>query len=210
VASPVTRTVYPTNTLANQATNYFFSITNLVDANCVANQPGDILGVVTNTIYPIPAAPVITLQSTNCLGAPALLVASVPVGFTVDWYDAQTNLLLRGSNAYAPAIVTNGPVTNVYLVAARFDAPGVDCASTNLQVSLAWQGCLAFTFSSIQTNIVLQWYGNYVLQNSTNLTPPVSWMDLTVGMGGGILNFWTNSTAPPPTNNFFRLFGPTN
>ena len=69
VGSPVTlvRTVNPTNSIGvNTASNNVYFVTNVEDANtCIGNLPGDITGVVTNTINPLPTATVNLIGTTD-------------------------------------------------------------------------------------------------------------------------------------------------
>jgi hypothetical protein len=113
--------------------------------------------------------------------------------------------LLAGSPVYTP---TNSELgTYTYNVLAR--DTNSECLSGFIQVQFVIDPCISGITLGNGTNAVIQWYGNFVLQSATNLTPPVDWTDLIQG-GAGVTNYWTNSTVPPPADNFFRLYAPTN
>jgi hypothetical protein len=212
VASPAVRTVFPTNVLPNLPTNYSFWVGNLTDRNCTAGLH-DLTGTNTVTINPLPPAPVSVGIVTNCAGItnPPLLV-TVVANATADWYDStKTILLATNTLSYIPPIAAAGMYTNY--AQARYTNLTTQCVSATMTpVVLVEQDCTN-AISSITldngTNAVIQWYGNFVLQSATNITPPASWTNLVQG-GVGITNFWTNSVVPPPPANFFRLYAPTN
>ncbi len=220
-STPLIRFVSPTNFIANIATNYFYSVTNLSDRNSsTSDTTNDLLGVAVVTVDPVPTNPPVSLGvQTNCFDVAVQLLVSVPTNFTADWFDSNTNALPNGSGTtnfvYLPTnsvsiFGTNTSVTNVYLAASRFDDVNANCASTNLTtVLLVLQRCTnQLSVSRAGTNALIQWYGNYVLQTNTDLST-TNWGTVTQGLPGASF-IWTNSTAPPPANNFFRLFAPTN
>jgi hypothetical protein len=217
-----TFTVVPTNAFTDSAfTNvyYVLAISNNATA-CAGNPPGDITGQVNVTVDPVAAPPTNNGDRTSCYNVAVPLSVSVPPGFTADWYSNAT-LVASGTNVYVPPVPislgtnnTGGPnssLTNTYLVLARYIDPNLtNCYSPGTDVSLISLLCTN-TITSItasNNNALISWSGNYVLQSTTNLTPPTVWMNVSTGALGA--NTWTNSMVPPPTNNFFRLYAPTN
>lgn len=167
------------------------------------------------TIYPVAAPPTNDGNKTSCYNVAVPLSVSVPPGVTADWYSNLT-LVASGTNVYVPPVPinlgTNLSVTNTYSVTARFVDSNlmVGCYSPPTNVSLISLSCtnVITSIAPSGTNAIIQWYGNYVLQNATNLTPPVTW--IPVINGGPRKNVWTNAMVSPPPNNFFRLCAPTN
>lgn len=205
--SPAVRTITATNINPNAPLAFTFWISALSDANCIA-EPSDLTGTNTLTIYPNPPAPVSLGNVTNCFGItnPPISV-TVTNGATADWFDANTNLVFSGTLNFVPTNTAVGVYTNLALT--RLTNSG--CTSADFTpVLFVIQNCTneisGITVSG--TNAIVQWYGNFVLQSATNLTPPVDWTTLT--QGGSGTNFWTNSTVPPPADTFFRLYAPTN
>jgi hypothetical protein len=126
---------------------------------------------------------------------------------TVNWYDSTgTNLLARNvaTNAFIPTNSTPGNypyyaqavATNNY-VSPLMEVPFVvlDCLSTNASISVVGG-----------TNISVSWFGNLELQGTTNLAPPVNWVDIFTNPVVG----WTNiiQTNGNPPNEFFRVVVP--
>jgi hypothetical protein len=101
-----TRTVYPTNSFgANTASNNVYYVTNLVDANSIGNQAGDITGAVTNTINPQPTASLLSFVSTNCNEGPVYTLTNRLTGsgpWTVSWNDG----VVQTTNGPAGSAVT--------------------------------------------------------------------------------------------------------
>jgi hypothetical protein len=147
---------------------------------------------------------------TNCVSVanPGLAV-TVTAGATADWYDGNMTSVLTNSLTFTNGNQLPGVYTNY--VFARFI--NSDCPSTNYATILFVNEICTNQISSITldngTNAVIQWYGDFVLESTTNLLPPVNWLTLTQGVGGQN-NFWTNPILAPPTNSFFRLYAPTN
>jgi hypothetical protein len=81
--------------------------------------------------------------------------------------------------------------------------------STNLtQFTLVSQPCTnqLFIVNSGTNHGTIQWYGNFVLQAATDLTPPVVWTPVWTGSVAPNSFSWSN---PPPVQ-YFRLYAPTN
>jgi hypothetical protein len=189
-------------------TTNFYWITNLADGSGSNAAPAN-LGATNEFVFiPLPANSLLSATLTNCVDITNPPLTVVPGGGnTVNWYDATTNLVATATNSFTPTNQTVG--THTFYVT-EVNAGG--CESTNyVQVDLVIQACTnAINSISLQnTNAIIEWYGNYVLQHATNLTPPVTWYTLTQGSPGAF-NFWTNSTTPPPDENYFRLYAPTN
>jgi hypothetical protein len=212
---PVTNTftVVPTNTAPNLSyTNIYFvhSVSNN-GTLCIGDQTPDLTGAVDVVINPLPPPPISLGNVTNCFGItnPPLSV-TVTNGATADWFDATTNLLFSGTTNYISSNTAPGVYTNY----AQTRLINSGCVSaTFTPVLFVVENCTN-AISSITlnngTNAIVQWYGNFVLQSATNLSPPpVYWTNLVQG-GAGVTNFWTNSTVPPPADTFFRLYAPTN
>jgi hypothetical protein len=166
---------------------------------------------VTLYINPVPPAPVPVMAFvTNCITVPnPALAVTVTNGATADWFDANmasvfTNSLTFTNTSQLPGIYTN------YIFASFNNS---DCLSTNFATIVFVNQICTNQISSITldngTNAIIQWYGDFVLESTTNLLPPANWSILKQGMGGQD-NFWTNPILSPPTNSFFRLYAPTN
>jgi len=166
------------------------------------------------TVNPLPLAPTIATNQFGCAGItnPTLAVLLSTPGDGAHWYNSDGSLVTTNlAPFYVPTnsalMSITDPITNRYFVA---EVSPAGCESTNrLEVDLVLQPCPTnLTISLVDTNAVLEWYGNYFLQQSFTLTP-LNWLTLTQGVGG-ITNKWTNAVLVPPTNNFFRLYAPTN
>ena len=206
--SPATllRTVYPTNSFgAHTPSNNVYYITSVQDTNMC--EPGDILGTNTIVVNPLPSGvPVSNGNKTNCVG-----VANPPLTVTdtnsVIWYDTHGDVMASYTNSFTPTNSTTGVWT---YYAAEVSASG--CTNGNvIQVNLVLVPCtnLITSITLSGTNVLISWSGDYVLQSATNLTPPVMWTPVFTQAVVAPYT-WTNSTVPPPTNNFFRLYAPTN
>ena len=205
-----------TNTLPNTAVTNYYWVTSVTNSDsCMGNQPGDITGTNLVIVDPVTAPPTNNGNMTSCYNVAVPLSVSVPPGFTVDWYSNATRVA-SGTNVYVPPVPinlgTNSSLTNTYDVFARFIDPNLtNCYSLGTNVSLISLFCtnMITSITPSGTNVLISWSGNYVLQSTTNLTPPVTWTT-NVFTGATGPNTWTNSTVPPPTDNFFRLYAPTN
>jgi hypothetical protein len=104
--------------------------------------------------------------------------------------------------------------TQTFWAAARFDDPLLtnSCRSAALtNVSLFSTNCspeISINFSGTNGAGTVQWYGNWILQGTTNLgLGPGGWVNLTGPTNfGPRIYHWSN---PPPIE-FFRLYAPTN
>lgn len=209
-----TYTVFPTNAPSYAvATNQYYVSVLMDTYGCIANSQSGLMG--TNVVFvdPVATNPPSSLGDvTNCSDVAVLLSVTVPPGFTADWFAESTlkNRLASSTTNYVPPVPT--PLgTSTYYVVARFDDPNLTntCISPATNVSLVSLMCTnqisSITLSG--TNAVIQWSGDYVLLQSSNLAPAY-WTVVTQGVAG--LNLFTNPVMPPPTNDFFRLFAPTN
>jgi hypothetical protein len=157
-------------------------------------------------INPLPSGvPVSNGNQTNCVG-----VANSPLTVTdtnsVIWYDSSGNVVASFTNSFTPTNRTLGVWT---YYSAEVNASG--CTNGNiLAVNLVLVPCTnqITSITTMRTNALVSWNGNYVLQSTTNLTQPVIWMNVSTGAVGP--NTWTNSMVATPNNNFFRLYAPTN
>jgi hypothetical protein len=88
------------------------------------------------------------------------------------------------------------------------------CYSPGTNVMLISLPCTNTITSIIPsgTNVLVSWTGNYLLQGTTNLLPPINWVNIYTGAVGQAIgpNIWTNSDVTPPADMFFRLSAPTN
>ena len=211
--TPYALPVFLTNNYPDVTTNYTFAITNLADSATNTISPSD-LDAVAITVFPIPTnAPVaIVTNIATCYDVVTNFTVTLDSSnFTASWFDATgTNLLATGLSFTATNAMSGAVATNIYYVHAKFNATNCECYSyVTAMVSVAFWPCtnqLHLNSSTSNKTVVINWYGNYVLEHSTNLLNPMGWMYLTQGVVGP--NTWTNSTVPPPTNNFFRLFAP--
>src|SRR5208282_779416 len=94
-----------TNTLANLATNFVFTVTSVTNADtCAGNQPGDLTCTNTVTVNPRPTASLVTAQ-TICNGQSSLVQLQANLTglgpWTVTWSDGvvQTTNAAGGSGA---------------------------------------------------------------------------------------------------------------
>jgi hypothetical protein len=211
-SSPFNRGILtPTNsTLAQIITNY--SIVRLTDMyGATTTSSNDLTGSAKVIVDPYTNGPPVAQSSLNssCVTIPIPLSVSVPNGFTAIWFDANTNLLTNGVTAYVPA-APGVPATNVYLVAAIYNDTNLTdgCSSPYAAITNIFENCSQEESIHLTgTNVVISWNGNFILQNTTNLVPPITWMNVYTGALGP--NFLTNSVAQPPID-FFRLYSPTN
>jgi hypothetical protein len=217
-ATPFTRTVTVVNPLPNAAVTNYYSVTNLSDSSpATTSSSNDLSGLIALKVDPTPAAPPASLgDQFSCYGLPATLGVTVPAGFTADWYSDSTgtNLLLSASTTLTTNLLASSLVaTQTFWAAARFNDPLLTnyCRSAALtNVSLISTNCPPdiSIFSGSNGAGTLQWYGNWILQGTTNLSlGAAGWRDLTgpTNFGPRIYS-WSN---PPPIQ-FFRLYAPTN
>src|ERR1041385_7423676 len=201
-----TRLVVTNNPSHTAPTNYTFTVTALTDSHCTAGA-GDLTGNAVITVNPTPLAPASLGNQTGCVGItnPPLRVTLSSGGDTVNWYDAATNLVSSGPTSFVPTNQTAGTFQYFATEVSPFA-----CESTNrTEVDLTLETCTnSLSISLMDTNAVVHWYGNFVLQSTTNLSPAF-WLTVTTGTGG-TNNSWTNAVTLPPTNNFYRLYAPTN
>ncbi|HEY5915610.1 MAG TPA: PKD-like domain-containing protein [Verrucomicrobiae bacterium] len=182
------------------------AITSLIDsADCAAT---DLSGSKIEIKLANPMVPLSDGNITSCLGLtfPPLSV-TVTNGEHVDWFSAMNlGILLRSNSiSFTPTNAVEG--TNRYYAEAYFEG---GCVSARREVWLILQPCTnQLSISLENTNAVVQWYGNYVLQSATS---PFFWPSNVLAIGlGGTNNYWTNPVTPPePPVNFFRLYAPTN
>ncbi len=211
-ATPATRLVMLTNYLPDVPTNYFFSITNLADGSGTGtSSANDLTGLVQIQVDPLPAAsPTNHGDLTNCIANPNLaLSVSVPLNFTADWYSSSNiqnqYLVAAGTNIYTPTNKILGAHT--FYVVTRFNDTNATCQSGATNVTLTLVDCTNLVVFRFRTNqFILDWYGTNVLQTNSDLTCLGCWSNAATGILG--LNYWTNSTVPPPAQNFFRLLVP--
>jgi hypothetical protein len=156
----------------------------------------------------VPGPPQFVSNYTNCAGAsnPPLVVGVTDPSQLINWYSDSTGTNLLAWNVatntfvptnaapgnytfYAQAVATNeyvspNPLTSVTLTL-------LDCLSTNASINVVGG-----------TNISVSWFGNLVLQDTTNLAPP-NWVDIFTNPAVG----WTNiilTNGNPPIE-FFRV-----
>jgi hypothetical protein len=209
---PLIRTNFLTNTTLLPFTNVYW-VTNVADLYSTNGFMSNDTGTATIVVDPIDTNPPISLGNvTNCSDVAVPLSVTVPAGFTADWYADPTMMtnLAFSTTVYVPP-VTNTASTNIYYVFARFNDPNLtnSCVSPYTNITLVSTLCTnqisSITLSG--TNAVIRWSGDYILLQSSNLIPGY-WTYVTQGVPG--LNLFTNPITPPPPNDFFRLFAPTN
>jgi hypothetical protein len=203
--------VAPVNASQNNPTQVVYTVASLVDngapTTCPAG-PQDITNNAVVTINPTPAAPTNPVSQIGCVGLTnAPLSVSVAAAHSAVWYtNASGGNSIFVGDIFNPTNAVQG--TNRFYASSRDNA--TSCESANrVEADLVLQPCAnQLSIALAGTNVLVSWYGNYVLQNSTNLAPAY-WMYVTQGLGG-IMNTSTIPALPPPTNNFFRLYAPTN
>jgi hypothetical protein len=210
-ALPLIRTNMLTNLTTVPFTNVYW-VTNLIDAHSTNSLTTNDTGIAVIVVDPFSTnLPASLGNVTNCSDVAVPLMVAVPAGFTADWYaDAGLTTLLASSTTNFVQPVSATPSTNTYYVVARFNDPNLTaCYSPYTNITEVTQLCTnqisSITLSG--TNAIVKWSGDYLLLQSSNLAPPY-WTVVTQGVVG--LNLFTNPTTPPPTNNFFLLFAPTN
>jgi hypothetical protein len=142
---------------------------------------------------------------TNCVGLtnPPLSVAPS----LANWYFGTNRVSPFSASSYVP---TNTTVGDYQYTAVAVNGQGCESAEST-PIWFVLKSCTdAPTIALSGTNVVVQWYGNLQLQSATNLASPIDWQFVTNYWFGFGTNYWTNSITPPPTNLFFRLYGPTN
>ena len=214
-SSPLNRAVstLANSTLAQIVTNY--SIVSLTDTyGATTTSSNDLTGSAVIIVDPYTSTPPVAQSSliSSCDTVPISLSVTVPGGFTANWFDASTNLLTNGVTAYSPPTPGAGiAVTNIYLVATVYNDTNLNdgCNSPFTAITNIFENC-PFEINAISltgTNVVISWSGNFIVQSTTNLVPPITWMNVYTGALGP--NFLTNSAVQPPID-FFRLSTPTN
>jgi len=170
--------VHPTNSFgANVASNNVYYVTNVVNADtCIGNLPGDITGVVTNTVNPRPTASLLSFNTTDCNSGTnnyTLTTGLTGIGpWTVVWNDGfsqTTNVspLIRTvhpTNSFGANVAT----TNVYYITGVSNAdtcignlPGDITGTNKVIINPIPTATLSITnmdfaaFSSTGTNMLL-------------------------------------------------------
>ena len=123
----LTRTVVPTNTIANVASNNVYFVTIVTNADmCDGNVAGDITGTTTITVDPRPTSTLAPLDTTNCNDGGSFVLSTTLTGigpWTIFWNDGTT----QTANGPGPLILTrtvfptnsfgaNAASNNVYYV----------------------------------------------------------------------------------------------
>jgi hypothetical protein len=144
---PFSRTVSPTNTLANTASNNVYYVTSVSNADmCIGNQPGDIAGTNSIVINPRPTSSLAPLSITNCNNGSSFILTDTLTGigpWVVTWNDGtmQTNSQIAGPatllRTVSPTnLLANAASNNVYYVTSVADstctAQSEDITGTNL------------------------------------------------------------------------------
>jgi hypothetical protein len=214
-SSPVSRTVAtPANSTPVPITTNFTIVSLTDNYGIKTTSSNDLTGAAIVIVDPYTSTPPVA-QSTmvsSCDTIPISLSVTVPGGFTANWFNASTNLLTNGVTSYFPVPPGAGiAVTNIYLVATVYNDTNLNdgCNSPFTAITNIYENCPAdiTSISLTGTNAVISWTGNFILQSTTNLVPPITWMNVYTGALGP--NFLTNSAVQPPIN-FFRLYAPTN
>jgi hypothetical protein len=156
-----------------------------------------------------PLAPTSPSSQIGCFGLTNQPLSVVlGEGESANWYTEESGGLVvhSGLPVYNPPNPSAG--TNRYYVAAVNDF--TKCESTNrVEVDLIlelWPCTNFLSITLVDTNAVVYWYGNYVLESSTNLGP-LDWTLAAQGLGG-TSNYFTNSGLAVPTSTFYRLYAP--
>jgi hypothetical protein len=194
-------TYLPTNAICGVYTNY--AQAQDTNTGCFSKDYATVILVL------VPPAPSNDGDQINCAGVanPPLSVTVFtnfdnPTNLTANWYTDGGTLVTNHSLTYLPT--DTAPGTNTYWVEAQDFASGL--VSTNrTQVNLILQACTNPPVISFNgTNGTIQWFGNLTLQSTTNLNPPVMWIDLTNPGPFVGTNIWSWTNGVPPIN-FFRL-----
>jgi len=213
--TPFVRDVVFTNNTLTPITNTY-SITYVSDKYSTNTDTNILSDVATIVVDPTPPGPPISLgDQVSCFDVAVSLGVTVAPGFTADWYTdvTLTNQVASGTTNFVPTVPvdlqSNSSVTNTYYVVERFpdDALLNPCWSSPTNVTLISTSCVqTVTLSKTKTNILTSFSGNYILQSTTNLTPPQTWTDTATGTPG-VLTIITNAAPPAATTNseFFRL-----
>ena len=181
------------------------------------NNGVDCTGAATNvyvTVNPTPVVSVVANEAqTVCNGTAIAPVSFSGVATSYQWVNdtPAIGLAASGTNSIPAFVATNSgstPLTATITVVPHYLNNGMDCAGAATNVTLTVQVCpFSLNMTLVNSNPVVSWFGNYVLESSTNLRPP--WLVLTQGTGG-VTNYWPQSMVAFPPFNFFRLYAPTN
>ena len=196
-------------TATNLADYFYYTPTNIVcgvytvyAATIATNTPDGNPQISTNrialTYAVIPPAPANPTGATNWednLPNPALTVsvysdANNPAGtITADWYDGAATKVAAGTTAFAP--------TNTLAASYAYSAVARDVSSGLMSTNQVSATLVLKTYVPIITLSAgsgdIKWVGGYTLQSTTNLTPPVVWVDVTNGVAG--TNDWSYTTT---------------
>lgn len=220
----VTRTVYPTNTLANsiQTNMYFVTIVTNADT-CAGNEPGDITGAGTIYVDPRPTATLAPLAATNCNSGAAYTLTNTLTGlgpWTVIWNDGT----VQTASGFGPVILTrtviptnnfaNTGSNSVYYVTVVTNAdmcignqPG-DITGTNL-ISINPLPTVTLTVATNDFFVSTNGMGTGLLETVTNVTS--TGYNLTVGfqyLQGGAITKLPSQTLSITNHLAFSGLGP--
>jgi len=221
-------TVLITNTSASGGNYFYYTPTNLTAGSytnwaltIATNTSPAGVNVASTNLTPvvfvlIPPAPTNSGgDQVNCAGvANPALVATLPFaipGAVINWYSDVAGTQLLPNGAATDSFTPTNTVAGEYTFYAQTMVNNY--ASTNLTpVTLVLESCTnppeAMVFGQPATNVIT-WYGNLLLESTTNLaTSPIYWITNSTGLPGQT-NYWTNSTVAVPMQ-FFRLYAPTN
>ena len=196
-------------TATNVADFFYYTPTNVVcgiytvyGATVATNTPDGSLQISTNrillTYVVVPPAPTNPLGATNWednLPNPPLSVSvyndadNPPGRITVDWYDNSKVLVAPGVTNFAP--------TNTLASSYQYSAVARDVNSGLISTNNVFASLVLQTYVPKITLLAgvgdIKWVGAYTLQYTTNLTPPVHWVDVTNGVSG--TNDWIYTTT---------------
>jgi hypothetical protein len=210
--TPFIRSVSLTNSLP-VVTNYTYFITNLGDFSTpITALTSNDTRAATITVNPVPSMPTLAYPGlTNgavysCSEVAALLSVSVISPYVAAWYDPANSGNTVISTNYFAIPPKNGafPLTNTYMVTARYVDPDASCESSALAIKVVFTACTNKSIDLVSvtsSNLVLGWQGNYYLEHATNLSLPTVWQTLARGLFYG--TNWTNGFVGQ--QNYFRL-----
>ena len=208
-ASPALRVVSPADNFPDLATNYFFTVTTVSNADsCIGNQPGDLAGIGQITVNPRPTATVLSITNTICNGDTTILQADLHgIGpWTVKWSDG----LVQTTNG-TPVLRTANPANPLLNLATNFDytiisVSNLDSCVGNQPGDLSGLAVVTVnprpTATLVTTNTICNGSSTVLQANLTGIGPwTVTWSDGNIQSVGSSTALYSVS----PTNLFLNV-----
>jgi hypothetical protein len=164
----------------------------------------------TITVDPVSVGGTATASAPHiCQGTSTTISLSGQTGGIAGW-QSSTNGTIWTDIASMTSPLNTGVLTNNTQFRAVV-TNGVCSAATSSVTTVALEPCTnSLTITLANTNVILEWYGNLELLSATGLTnpPPADWWSRIATGLAATNNYWTNPAAG--SQQFFRLYAPTN